>query len=572
MTSTRDPSTLTSGTTAQAPAGRKRHRRRRGRVTRVLLWVLGTVVGLVVLTGATWALDTRASDGEVLRNVEVAGRSVGRLDPEGLAPVVASIADDYAGSSVAIRSGSDEIQVPAAELGLAVDQEATMAAALDEGRHEPLVQRPLEWLSSLVTPRSSPVVVTVDPSQVASVIEEQDPTGRQPAVEPSIEGADGAVTVVAGSDGRGLDPGAVAAALPAAAADGLPIVVEAQPVTLHPRFTEEDARSLAASAETLTAEPLAVEAGGFTAELAPAALREWVTSRPGEGGLELTFDLAETTEGLAGALSEAGEPAVDAGFDVQDGAVVLVPARDGTACCADGAAETLVDALRERPATPVSLPLRGVEPGRTTADAEALGVTEPIGSFTTNHAPGESRVRNIHRIADLVRGVVIEPGATFSVNDFVGPRTRAKGFVEGGVIQDGVFTTSVGGGISQFATTLFNAAFFGGLDIPEYQSHSIYISRYPYGREATLSFPKPDLVVANTTPHGVLLWPTYTGSSITVTLYSTRYATGEQTGQSTSLAGACRRVTTERTRTYVDGHSAVDTVFATYRPAEGVDC
>ena len=52
---------------------------------------------------------------------------------------------------------------------------------------------------------------------------------------------------------------------------------------------------------------------------------------------------------------------------------------------------------------------------------------------------------------------------------------------------------AVGGGISQFATTLFNAAFFAGLDIPEYQSHSIYITRYPYGREATLSYPAPDL-------------------------------------------------------------------------------
>ena len=144
--------------------------------------------------------------------------------------------------------------------------------------------------------------------------------------------------------------------------------------------------------------------------------------------------------------------------------------------------------------------------------------------------------------------------------------------MEGGVIQDGVFEASVGGGISQFATTLFNAAFFGGLDFDEYQSHSIYIPRYPYGREATLSFPKPDLVIKNTTPYGVLIWPTYTGSSITVTLYSTRYATGEQTGQSTSPAGACRRVTTERTRTYVDGHTEVDSVFATYRPAEGVDC
>ena len=56
--------------------------------------------------------------------------------------------------------------------------------------------------------------------------------------------------------------------------------------------------------------------------------------------------------------------------------------------------------------------------------------------------------------------------------------------------------------MSQFATTLFNAAFFAGLDIREYQAHSEYFSRYPRGREATMGFPNPDLVIENTTPYG----------------------------------------------------------------------
>jgi vancomycin resistance protein YoaR len=135
-----------------------------------------------------------------------------------------------------------------------------------------------------------------------------------------------------------------------------------------------------------------------------------------------------------------------------------------------------------------------------------------------------------------------------------------------------VFIETVGGGVSQFATTLFNAAFFAGLDIPAYQSHSIYISRYPFGREATLSWPKPDLVISNSTPYGVLVDASYTSSSITVTLWSTRFAAGEQTNQSQAPSGNCTRVTTERTRTYADGHTAIDHVYATYRPEEGVKC
>ena len=51
--------------------------------------------------------------------------------------------------------------------------------------------------------------------------------------------------------------------------------------------------------------------------------------------------------------------------------------------------------------------------------------------------------------------------------------------------------------MSQFATTIFNAAFFAGLDFVEYQSHSLQFSRYPAGREATISWPEPDLVFEN---------------------------------------------------------------------------
>jgi vancomycin resistance protein YoaR len=181
-------------------------------------------------------------------------------------------------------------------------------------------------------------------------------------------------------------------------------------------------------------------------------------------------------------------------------------------------------------------------------------------------------VQNIHRIADLIRGVVILPGETFSVNDHVGRRTRAGGFTDGGAIIDGRVGTGIGGGISQFATTFFNASLYAGLDFGEYQSHSLYISRYPRGREATLSFPHPDLQIKNTTPYGVLVWPTYTDTSITVHLYSTKHAQvaiGEPTA---SPAGACTRYTTPRTRTYPDGRVDQDTVFARYRPAEGVNC
>jgi vancomycin resistance protein YoaR len=210
--------------------------------------------------------------------------------------------------------------------------------------------------------------------------------------------------------------------------------------------------------------------------------------------------------------------------------------------------------------------------GGNRAWQNGAAIPGPGPGFTTYHAAGEARVVNIHRIADLVRGAVIPPGGSFSVNEHVGQRTTANGFVEAGAIRNGVHVPEVGGGVSQFATTLFNAAYFAGLDIVEYQSHSEWFTRYPRGREATMGYPYPDLVIQNDTPHGVLIWTSYTDSSLTVTMWSSPYATAEQTGITETASGQCAVVTTTRTRTYPDGSTENDTFRATYRPGENLDC
>jgi vancomycin resistance protein YoaR len=99
------------------------------------------------------------------------------------------------------------------------------------------------------------------------------------------------------------------------------------------------------------------------------------------------------------------------------------------------------------------------------------------------------------------------------------------------------------------------------------------LSRYPYGREATVSYPHPDLQIVNNTPYGVMITTSHTASSVTVALWSTKTMNAEQTGQTESSQGRCTRVTTQRTRTWLaDGHAETDSVFAVYRPGEGVNC
>jgi vancomycin resistance protein YoaR len=140
---------------------------------------------------------------------------------------------------------------------------------------------------------------------------------------------------------------------------------------------------------------------------------------------------------------------------------------------------------------------------------------------------------------------VVLPGEVFDLNAYVGPRDTARGFVPAPMILRGEFVDDVGGGVSQFATTIFNAYFFAGLEDVEHTPHSYYISRYPPGREATISWPKPDLVFRNDSPHGVLIRATSTGTSVTVAMWGTkRY-------DIRAIEGPRTRVTTAETR-YID--------------------
>jgi vancomycin resistance protein YoaR len=237
-----------------------------------------------------------------------------------------------------------------------------------------------------------------------------------------------------------------------------------------------------------------------------------------------------------------------------------------------GAADAMYHEAQRGGSSFVFLPTRLLEEDGGIERVETLGITELVSEFTTNHGCCENRVINIHRISDIVSGYVMQPGERFSVNDYVGERTTEKGFVPAGSIQQGHLKDDVGGGVSQFATTIFNAAFFAGLEFDDYQSHTIYLSRYPYGREATINYPDVDLAFINNTPYGVLIWVEYTDTSITVQMYSTKYWEVEQTGQSSWRSGACRSVETFRSRTNPDGFVLEDSVRARYRPGEGLDC
>ena len=516
--------------------------------------VLILVVWLLI-----WLIDFSGSADKTPRGLKIespiiadVGIDIGGLSKEDVTAVVVDLAERFKQTPVEIATPSQTITVTAAEAGLAVDVEGTVAAImeLDSG-----TGNPIGWTASFFESSRSELLFTMsaDASRVARL--EAD-LHRAP-VDPHIVLENGIFQVAPGVPGEiaDLSP-ALPRLLEAAVRGDDPLGVEAEVRLIPPEVGEE--------AMLVTVEEV-------TKRVQPAQLRTWLTLHSEDNRWSYGVDQQRIKEDLAELFIEVATVASEPVLTIQDDVPVLVSEVPSYICCQLTAAQEVLAALdTAQPA--VELELRESNEMNDQSWLEERGIVELTGRFTTHYTPDQDRVSNIHRIAELIQGAVVYPGETFSVNDYVGERTEEKGFVDAGVIYDGVYSSDVGGGISQFITTLFTATFNAGMEFPEYQAHSIDISRYREGVDATISWPKPDFKFRNPNPYAVLLWPTVTEGSVTVSVYSTAYAEVEWTNRYDTPRRYCTLRTTERSRTYSDGTVLRDSVTALYQPREGINC
>lgn len=534
--------------------------------TRRGLALAGLPLFLLAAAYIVATVDIRGHDGRVARSVELAGVDVGGLNGDELELQLDRINSFVQTAPVYIETPDAAYQIDAERLGLQLDRVSTRAATLAAGRSGSSATRPFSWFGALWSPHQVDAVLKLDPAAAESGLAAVAKTISVEPGDPSLVLNNGRLELVAGTPGSILDVTRLVRDLSSSlpTEPGAPINVQA--FTTQSAMVDVEIQALVDRLNGATTQPVQLVIDGEPIAMPSADFR---------GLVELILDGPEprarlNSPALFAWINERtgiAQASIDTTTLIVEGSQVRLPASNAAMCCQVDTADRLLDAV-----------LGGQQPFEIQLIRDditplvELGIAEMMAEFTTRHPSGEARVTNIQRMADMVRGALIEPGGQFSLNDFVGERTTAKGYVPAGVIYNGVFTEDVGGGVSQFATTLFNAAFFAGLDLDAYQSHSIYIDRYPYGREATVNWPGVDLKIGNPTDFPVLIWTEYTADSITVKLFGTAVVIGEQTNQTEEAVGECTRVRTERTRTWVDGRTEGDSVTALYQPEEGLNC
>src|SRR5581483_792416 len=298
-------------------------------------------------------------------------------------------------------------------------------------------------------------------------------------------------------------------------------VVDAPFARVRPSVSTAAVERAAATADRLLAAPVAVDfRGARRGRLTQAQLGRALRLRTLGHEVDVTLDGDLLARLVRPRLGTWIVRAHNARFIVAGGHVHVAPSHPGRDVAPRQLVAAVTDAALGDHVARVQLLPRQAE--LTTAKARALGITQKLVSYTTQM--GESswnRIHNVHLMADFIDGTIVKPGEVFSFNRVVGPRTAARGFLEGQMIIGSLVLPSIGGGVCQTATTLFNDAFELGLPIRERTNHNLYLAHYPLGRDATVSWGGPDLKFENDMKHGLLIKASYTDQTLTFTVFGT---------------------------------------------------
>lgn len=476
---------------------------------RILVYAGAFSLALLCGLLASYFYEQGAFRGQVLRGVVLQGHSVFGLDRSELVSFLGPLERDVDEQEIELTLKGETRKFRAGDLGVAVDVDAITRRALGAGHQGSVFSRFGYWLGSLISSEEVPLTLRTDQTKLKKVLGTWAKELLDEPVLPSVT-FDGELHVTMGRGGTVIEYEELARSLQAGGRpkEGWKKIIPTR--ERPPIVPEDDVVRVRREAETLVKKPIELvapgaEGGGVI--LSPFALGAALGNRIDEknGTFTLQIDLEILKKSMAKLLREVEREPIDASFQFSStGVPTMTPSEDGRGLDEAAFQRALREVGADGPRR-IVLPLQVRKPKLTTEEAEKLGVKGLVMSFTTRHACCQPRVENIHHAAGQLDGVILRPGEKFSLNEFLGPRRKSTGYRKAPTIVRGEMEDVYGGGISQLATTLFNAVLRGGYEIIQRQPHSVYFSRYPEGHEATVSFPEPDLIFRNDTEAGMVI-------------------------------------------------------------------
>ena len=493
-----------------------------------LIWLLiaAVVGGLLLVAGILYLAGYVATGDQVPKKAQISGVAVGGLSRSDAIQKLSVELGARAAEPLNLTVGEKEAQLKPVDAGLAVDYAQSVDAA---GGGKSL--NPLRILRILTGGSAIDAVVVVDQARLTAAVGELAKTFNHEPVDARLRYDGTKIKQKQAQEGVVLQQDPAATTITSSflkVTDSIALPADIS----QPAVTNDEADKVVATfAKPAISDSIKVKVSGAESfEISPRMLAGSISFVQRDGTLVPVLDEKKLRRNARPALKrvELVEPK-NARVRLVNGKPKVIPAVNGTTITADNLKKA-VEPVLIKPAAErkVSVQLTGDKASFSTADARKLGIKQVTGQFTTYFPYLPYRNINIGRAAALINGTLLKPGDVFSLNQIVGERTASNGFTEGYIIKDGRFRKELGGGVSQSATTTFNAMFFAGLKDVEHKPHGLFIDRYPAGREATVAWPSLDLKFQNDTKYGVLVQayivkgtPSHRGS-ITVRMWSTK--------------------------------------------------
>ncbi|WP_159451353.1 VanW family protein [Demequina sp. NBRC 110054] len=549
------------------------HRRRWPRVVAIVILVLGL---LYVIAEA--AIADRVPNGTSVLGVEIGG-----MTSEDAAAALAPAVEEIDATAVSFTVGTASYLTFPEKLGLSIDVEQTVADhtgfSLDPKRL---------WDYVAGVGEVDPVITTDDDAfkqetaTVASVLDRD-------ALDARVTIVDGVAETVGGADQIAVTTEDVRDTV----SEEWPATRIEVPATLtEPDLSLADAE---AYAESLNSGPLSTDAtltwdgDDIVVPAEEIAAEASVEIVDGEYALEVDG------ETIAVALLEdhpelVTEP-VDASVTFNaNHKIVIDEGAPGLTVDSEALGASLVEAVTAAGGT-AELPMRATEAEYTTETLGSDDFKKIVSSFETPLTNEYIRTQNLITAAADVEGTIILPGEQFDLHEILSPITEEEGYGYAHVIVNGVLTDGIGGGLSQMATTTYNAAYFAGYDIDRFRPHTVWFQRYPAGRESTIYGTQINVEFTNDTPYAAVFNSYVEDGYVHVDVWSTPYYTVEtQASDKTNIvqpgvdkissancaaksAGQPGFTITNYRQVFLDGEQVKDESFTwTYNPDDAVKC
>uniref|UniRef100_UPI0006890A09 VanW family protein n=1 Tax=Promicromonospora kroppenstedtii TaxID=440482 RepID=UPI0006890A09 len=477
---------------------------------------LFTVLGVVLLF-AIYAFSAWSVSDTVPRDTTVAGVNVGGMTASEASSALTEQLGPRLKEPIDLTAGEGKAQLSPGKSGLAIDAEGTAADLTG------FSLSPTRMWAHMFGGSEQPLLLDIDAEKFDAAVAGLEESLAVEPVDGTVGFVDGQAVKTDAKEGTRIVTSETSRIIQERwlHAEG-PFDLPVEPV--QPVITQAQTEQQFAVAQKVVSAPVTVSVGGQQPVLTPDVLAGLIRFEQKKDNLVVIIDRDATVAAIVDGTTNLLEVPSDAHFEFAGGKPTVVAGKSGTTLDPAQAGKAVrIAATGDDRETSVELVEQ--DPKDTVESLEALGVKEVISEFSTPLTAEPVRTQNLVRGAEMITGNLIKPGETFSLLEALAPITLENGYFDAGVIENGRHVEAVGGGLSQMATTSFNAGFFAGFDDVEHHAHSFWFPRYPAGREATIYVGAKDMKFKNDTPYGAVMQAFVSGNQLTVRIWSTKYYT-----------------------------------------------